>query len=371
MKNSYILMQDNDDKVEQWAGGARKLGVTIAPMAKSPIFIPYYVFHYWLSRRQRPQAVVLRYLNDYPNIAKTVARALSEFLVVLMCILGKIRLVWICHNVDRETREYYPNITRIRRRLVSKAAETILVTDPLLVSHAQQVFSTECHKIDYVTFGPSLGDIGKPIDHSATQRIIEFLKARKQRFGNKMLAGLAIGRANDKTIHFQFCQQLIEAAKRIGQPLVLVVVGPIGEYLKELDPGAYQYLHTADQVLFLDEYLAIDEEKVAGYIDFFWRGYRDLSVPYSLYHAVLLRIPMLVLDVGFLGEVVSRESLGATVKKDFSNLREALGLIRTWTPDKATAFLGDHNWVTSTKRLLAACGFVRLGDPEEGELHTS
>ena len=86
-------------------------------------------------------------------------------------------------------------------------------------------------------------------------------------------------------------------------------------------------------------------------MDFLFRGYSDLSMSYSLYKAAALRIPVLALRGGFVGEAVGRYGLGATCEPDFSDLCRALEQLGRYDPANAERFLETHSWDIAAHRL--------------------
>src|SRR5690606_13593977 len=100
--------------------------------------------------KKKPKAYVLRYLNDYPSFGKTLVRTASEVILILSCILFRIEIFWICHNIDRESDMYHPIMTNFRRKIVSFFSKKIFVTDELLVRKAIEVFPKHACKIESI-----------------------------------------------------------------------------------------------------------------------------------------------------------------------------------------------------------------------------
>src|SRR5690554_3556319 len=108
----YILIQSKDSKVESLNTKMRLLGVDLEGFTGSPILIPIQLLKFMFARG-KPIGVVYRYLNGYPSLCKDLIRFLSETFTLVLCKLLNIRLIWICHNVDRESLVYNKRITKL------------------------------------------------------------------------------------------------------------------------------------------------------------------------------------------------------------------------------------------------------------------
>lgn len=353
----WILIQKDDYKARSWSSAARNLGTQIHPAPGSPIAIPLWILRS-MAGRQPPAAVVLRYLNSYPSLARSLLRFASELATLGLSRLLGIRVVWICHNVDRESAGLHPRLTALRRRVVARVASRILVTDRLLLPHARRAFPDAAEKIDYTSFGAPLGDDTHADASDVTEGVLEFAREVRSRVqaGARALIGFYLGSPADKVVHFGSIRPLISRAADLGVDLHLVILGPLDEFLRQRYPAVLDYMSRSPRVFYRGVRVRIDEARVAPHVDFYWRGYADYSVPLSLYGAAAMRRPMLALDVGFLGEAVAQYALGAVVACDLSNLGNALRQLEAWQAGGADQFLATHSWEVGAARLLHACG---------------
>lgn len=168
------------------------------------------------------------------------------------------------------------------------------------------------------------------------------------------MIGLSIGHASWKTAHFEQARRLLDESKRCGFELRLIVIGPIREYLARHAPATLHTLREDPRIFLIDEYARIDERELAEHVTFYWRAYRDYSVPNALYYAAAVRKPILAYGSGFLSEAVLEYSMGAVIKHDFSNIETALRCIVDWDPSAADAFLETHTWAKGVGRLITA-----------------
>lgn len=355
MRNIRILMQSNDLKTKEWGDVAEKLGVMILPLPESPIFIPFSLLKLIITMN-KPYGLVLRYLNDYPSLFKTLIRCLSELLSVLICKTFRVKIVWICHNVDRETHCYYPVLSRVRRQIIGRASKSILVMDPKLVRHAQKVFPSFADKIDYTTFGPARNLGRNPDMDRHTEGIISFINTHREGTEEKTYVGLSVGHASTKTTHFQATRDLLKKANELALNIIIVIVGPVGEYLSKEDPETLNFLKQDPRIYLVDDYVKVDETRLSAVVDFYWRGYNDLSVPLTIYNAMTVEVPMLVQAHGFLSEAVKKYSLGAVVSNDFIDLDKAISIVENWPKRNAKSFVRNHTWELGSRQILRAFG---------------
>lgn len=358
MTRGYILVQGDDIKTAQWRIAAKKYGLDIVPTPGSPMYWPINFVRNSLQHGF-PQAVVFRYLNDYPQLWKSLLRLLSESLCVLLCLLFRVRIIWLCHNVDRESAAHHPQISRLRRSLLRRYARSILVTDRLLVPHARAVLRPPRQDVGFVTFGEYQRRSNEPAAHEFTMLVKERFyewRATCDGSGSRLLIGLCAGSPSWKMAHYALIPQLIESARSCGVEIRMVVAGPIGSFLMKHCREVHTFLSDDPRIFFWNGYVPIAEHDIAPYIDFYWRAYRDLSVPMSVYTAASVGKPILALEMGFLPEMIRAYNLGAVLRVDMTNIAEALADIESWRPCHARRFLEEHNWDVGALNLVRASG---------------
>lgn len=359
MHRGYILIQDDDIKARSWRRAAKSLGVDIKTTPGSAIYWPINLMRYTL-RHGRPKALVFRYLNDYPQLWKTVLRLLSEMLCIGLCAILRTRIVWICHNVDRESSINYPAISYLRRYLLKRRAAAILVTDKHLVEFAQKQFPDKKRHIGYISFGPYI----RKSDAVETREFTQLVKRSSAQWRSevgaqtgRVMVGLCAGSPSWKMEHYARIPELINTAEAVGVHLRMIVAGPIEEHLKKQAPDALEFIRKDDRVRFRIGYVPIAEHEIAPFIDFYWRAYKDFSVPMSVYTAASVQVPSLVLNIGFLPHMIRNYKLGAVLEPDMANIREALAEIDEWAGDNVKEFLRLNTWSQGAAKLVAACGF--------------
>ncbi|SDZ46653.1 Glycosyl transferases group 1 [Evansella caseinilytica] len=343
----YSLIQYDDIKSRKLCVEFERFDINLYRIKGSPIVAFLSILKYIVTKG-RPNSIIFRYLNDYPSIIKTILRMTSEATSILISMVFRIDIIWICHNVDKESKEFYPLITRIRRHLFTKASKKILVTDKLLVEKATNVFKDYRSKIDYISFGPNIpADVGNEKEQN---KIIHFINKIKGDSTKEVIVGLCASSANEKNISYEKAVQLVKESQKTRYRLILIFVGEINDTMRKRNEGAYEYLDVHPDVLMFNKKFQVDEKKMAPYVDFYWRAYLDQSVPFTVYNAATIGKPILTTNVGFLGEMVNEYRIGITIY-NYNNIEAILDELKTWNKGKLKSFLHESNWETAAKRL--------------------
>lgn len=349
----YAIIQSKDDKTKNFKEYAKINKLNLVENQHSPILMPLIIVKSIITKG-KPTAVIFRYLNGYPSISKDFLRTLSEIISILLCKVSSIRILWICHNVDRESEIHHERVTMLRRKIFEKSANKILVTDPLLVKKAEEIFPLSKEKIDFITFGKIIKTSNEEKSHKLTADILNYIKQEKtnSKFHQRIIFGLCVGSANWKTGHFETIPKLMEEAEKADVSLKMIVVGPISNYYAQKMPSLVSELDNNKNIFFVDEFIPIQEEKITAEIDFYWRVYRDFSTPLTVYHSASNKKPIVTQNKGLLSELVLNHSLGFVVLNDFSNLREVFDNLKKWDSNKAEVFLSKQNWEVGTEKLV-------------------
>jgi hypothetical protein len=241
--------------------------------------------------------------------------------------------------------------------MIASSSQRIFVMDPLLVPHAAEVLRPWADRLDFLTFGePAARSMG-PRDAVLFEQVWNFCAARRRqtRSGRRVLVALCVGEvAGAKCMHFEYVPELIGAAARLDIDLSVVVAGDLSASSPGLSRPTWETLKTHPSVFFWPHALSLDERRLAAQVDFIWRGYRDLSVAYTLYVGASIRVPILAVATGFVGEAVDSYGLGAIVNPDLGDLEAALRRLGTWNPARCDEFLASHSWDLAAERILNA-----------------
>lgn len=342
----YALIQDDDIKSQMLAKEIDD--IELIKMKGSTNIIPIHLIKQILKRKKLPKAVILRYLNDSNSFIKSFIRFMTNLITVILIKLLGIRLIWICHNVDKESKEYYPLLVRIRREIVTKFADKILVTDKFLIKHAARILNVDDSKVDYITFGRPDSNDNLDSEDDIHQEIIRFVQNDKQK---DTLIGFSIGNPNVKVLQPFYTDEIIKKAAASGINIKIILGGPLGEFIKKHDVNAYKNLLSNPNVLFLDGKIKLNESYISNYIDFYWRVYDDFSVPFTVYNAAYLKKPILTMNKGFLKEMVMEYNLGYVLDNDMSNVLQAMNDLKHDRTEAFDDFIKTHNWRYGAEKL--------------------
>lgn len=345
-----VIIQKDDDKSLRWAHAAKGTGLELLPQTGTPINAPLFLLK-TTFRRGVPAGYVVRYLNDYPLLAKTLLRLVAEIALVLLCGLLRVSLFWICHNVDKESSAHHPRISRLRRQMFANRAQRVFVTDPLLVPHAKRHFPAHAQKITAITFGRV--DPSGEFDHEEEQIAVDFLTeklAEAKAVGLSPVVLLCTGAPAEKSLHFDYLEALLIAAQQCGYRAICIVAGEFSESARgRALVGRYR---TNCNIYIFPHFTRFTPEFIAQYVDFYWRGYDDWSVPFTIYEAATFRKPVLALEAGFLPELVKTYGLGITTTPSFERIRSAFQDMRALaSTNPFDDFLDDHDWSTLSRKL--------------------
>lgn len=344
-----IIIQKDDIKARSWADASLGFGLKVIPQKGSPILAPWFLIKAIFAVGV-PQGYVLRYLNDYPSILKTLMRTSSEILLLILCKFLQIKVFWICHNVDRETNQHYGAISMLRRKIVSYFAVRIFVMDSLLVAKASAVIPKHQSKIDNISFGR----LSSHSKSSGDERSVDFLiKAREladdkgQRFMSILCAGSP---NNEKYLHFSYLTNLVQKAGEVGYFLAVVVAGRWDN--SERSRFLLSNYKSNANILVFEEFTSFSSKFIKNNIDFYFRGYDDYSVPLTVYESCTMQKPILALSKGFLPNLVEHYCIGTVVQEDFSNLKDSLDYLYTGRFFKFDKFLERNNWFQFGEKII-------------------
>lgn len=350
----YYLIQKDDVKSRNWAERFPK-ECQLVVQSGSPIRAPIFLIRCMLTKG-RPAGYIVRYLNDYRSLPKTILRIASEVVLVVLCTFLRIELYWISHNVDKETIRNYPRISRARRWLFATVSNKILVTDSLLIACAHKVFPKQINKLQAVSFGPV--DIGTEMNPKIASIVREHIAAHKSIatvVGLKPLVLFCAGSpGHPKYLHFELVPELVEKAKTLGFYIIPIMAGDFNA--KKAGRALLSKYDGIQSVLAFDRYTKFSEDFIVNDMDFYWRVYDDWSVPFTVYEAALVRKPILTMDIGFLPALVENEKLGFVLDQDWRNLEVGLNAIHNESIKvDPVRFFRSRGWSSLSKIVNPHC----------------
>lgn len=335
-----VFIQKQDWKFDNWNSEDYK-DIELVSSRRSVIFDPIILFN--LVIRKKLNAYVVRYLNDYESLSKTILRSVSELISILICKAFRIKVIWLCHNIDKETFCYHPRILRIRRKLILWSIHNVFVTDRLLINPAAKILNIPKTKIGFVTFGrPNFTDCISNNEVRVEQSIINF-KNKCVEDGVTPRVCLCLGTPNaKKMLHFKLLEKLYDSSTVLEERIFFIVGGNfrVSEYTRNL----FESYKNLEGVFFKD-YVSFSRRFLEKNVDFYFRVYDDLSIPFSIYEAVALEKPVLTERFTFLSEHLERNRIGYGT--DYS-MRSLSGFFKSldkkFSCYKFPIFFDSHNW---------------------------
>lgn len=303
--------------------------------------------------KEKIHVFIFRYLNDSKHLRVSLEFLLRDMLTIILCKLLNVRMIWLLHNIDRETIEHFPRITRLRRALINRFTRNVLVTDPLLIDYAVQ-YGIERERVDWICFGRP--DYGTPDLRNIHlyQQISDFKNTLKSRGLGNIITGLCVSAKADKKAHYLHAESIVGLCGDQGDIcVILVLIGdfPEGREFVEAKKRAME----SPWILLIEETFPVNESYIADQIDFFYRSMTDWSVAYSLYVASDQKKPVITHRQGALSDIVEKESIGYVIDDNKTDIPAYIaGSLGTWDHQPAATFLKKRSWETGANRLMAA-----------------
>lgn len=345
MYKVFSMRTDVKAKLLNDAGQKYGLSVSGSDYKRNSLFFVFLIKN--ILKNNFPHAVLFRYFNDHKNMIHSFFLAFNVIFSALLCVLFKIKIFWILHNVDKETSEHYPSIIRFLRKFVGDRATSIYVTDPLLVPVAKKLYPNWSLKIDYITFGsnPQKANL---VTNSELLKVLHELNVNKLKNEFVIFCPSAPG---DKYTHLQYADKLITSMKKIGVNYKVIIVGNLAEYLRINKDLKIKLVNNSDIVLF-ENYTSYNLDDIAPFIDFYWRALSDQSVSFTLYEAASIKKPVITLAEGFMMEAIIEYKMGSVCDFEMSNVSYVHESLLRWDEQSAINFLNNHSWEIGVKKIM-------------------
>lgn len=352
------LIRGHDFKVLQWVKNTPKQNLVL--IKGSRLLFGLNVISQSIFSKSSEVIVIQRYLNDYPNYTKSLLLLVIDFLYINYLNVRGIELWWICHNLDKESHAYHPKIIRCRRHLILNSATMVLVTDPQLEKYARLLFRKYKVTIKSICFGPYNHNLDihaypktSTVSLNGTWSYksissIDLFKILAQEKAKVDYIGYCGGAVLNKKKYLEFLPDLIEKSNKQGLNLTVLVISNLKRPMDEI---LYDYLLKSPQVVFVNSLMDINLFDLADYLDFYWTGYDDISIPYSIHAASTTHIPTISLNMGVIPLILRNYCIGFTVNKQLSNLKEVFEDINKHKFSFAE-FSAEHQWNSFEKLLL-------------------
>ncbi|MBP3194023.1 hypothetical protein [Natronogracilivirga saccharolytica] len=352
-----ILIQKSDIKSNSWKKIAEKENIgKLFPIKKSAVYMPFVLLQHILLQ-EKPYAIIVRYLNDYQSLAKTLIRLNTDITTVIIAKVFCVKLYWMCHNVDNETVSYYPYITRLRRTVVKKASEKIFVMDKMLIEYAEKKLNISRNKIYDISFGRT--DYLEKINicNDKCVAVIDDInkwknnKIKKRKGG--VCCGMWIGNVEKKNIDGLYTiMEIISKNKNVSycnDKIVFVVIGPVG---KKINNELYTKLKYSDDIKLIDEFISIPPSMWNDIADFIFKPNDDLSVNLTLYNAALAEIPIISKKRTFVSKMIEYYNIGYSLCYENIEIKNIVHKVKNWETYKSKKFIKEKNWIYGAKKIF-------------------
>jgi len=255
--------------------------------------------------------VIFRYQNSSPRLTTDLAYTLVILILTTVRKLIRTEIYWIMHNIDRETTDKFPILTKLRRTSLKWASKYVFVTDPLF---KERFFSAD-KKVKSISFGPKFdGTVGQ----DTLDAIIELGKQHD-------LVALCLGASGDKYVHFCRLDKLSALAAKHKKTLLLIL--------------PEHAVYKGDNAIRIKE-KNIDEKAMAPYVDFVYRINDDISMPYTIYAACDAAIPVVTGRDFFTYEIIEKYEIGFSEEDIFLASEAQMAFAKL----KMREFMQDRTW---------------------------
>lgn len=264
------------------------------------------------------KCLIFRYMSSEQKLSTDIK---YTGLIVALGLLQKalnIDIYWIMHNIDRETIDTRPVLTRIRRAALKRAARKIFVTD----SFFKEKYFPDDARVGAISFGEKRGG-------AISRENLQKIRNLSQSYD---LVALCLGAKGDKYTHFTRLPRLTQLAAQHGRSLAFIL------------PDHAQY--EGENAIHIDE-PNIDEKAIAPYVDFVYRINADVSMPYTLYAACSAGIPIVTARESFTYEIIQRYGIGFDEAGFFSATGEQIASVR----QKMSLFIERSSWTSLSERI--------------------
>ncbi len=310
MKRNYehFIIQGNDFKARYW----------MEPFGENTHFFRTANELINAIKLKGKKCLIFRYMNSEEKFSTDVKYTGLLIAIGLFKRFLNIDLYWIMHNIDKETVDKRPLLTKIRRGTMKISAKKIFVTDP----YFKELHFKHNKRVEAITFGEKR-------DGSISRDNLEKIKKLKDSYD---LVSLCVGAKGEKYTHFKRLAYLTGLANSNGIRLAFILPAHI----------AYQEANSIS----INE-PNIDESAIAPYVDFVYRINDDISMPYTLYAASCASIPIVTSKDFFTYKIVERYGIGFDEIDYFSATSDSICEVKK----NMGLFISRSNWGSLSDRI--------------------
>lgn len=249
----------NDIKVTRWAANRTDVFVNNKDIFSFYLVVLLATISHIFGKNDKP-VVFYRYLNVYRSALLECSIFLFDLLVFCLAYFGWLEIRWIAHNLDKETIDRWPGITKVRKSFLLSRAHKVFVTDPILEKIARRILGKD---VIPISFGQVYDQV---VSDSNVTEAINKLKSRGLRY---------VGVAANWVEKTSGVEELIAKVIKLRPELGIV-------YLcnnTTLKSEKISVIHSRSHFKLSD-------------FDFCIKSLDDISIPFSIYHAISENIPI-------------------------------------------------------------------------------
>jgi hypothetical protein len=147
-----ILFFVNDFKTDLWGAELKKFNYEVVQRENRFFSHIKILISGFFNKKDKIEVFIFRYLNDHKSLNHSILYLSRDILIIIVCKLLGTKILWILHNIDRETKQYHPRLITFRRKIIHFASKKVMVTDPNLQKVAAEN-GIVSKKIDWLCFG--------------------------------------------------------------------------------------------------------------------------------------------------------------------------------------------------------------------------
>lgn len=342
---SYMFSYFNDIKIKSWNDAlSKEYGnrYEIIGSSWSPIFFPFDLLRL-IALRGRPRAVIYRYLNDSPIFLKTLLRTFSDIITLVLCVVLSIEVCWIIHNVDRESTEYYPLMTKLRRLCLNRIAVRVLTTHSYLTGIAADQLNRDCSQFKVASFGKQLSPL---VMSDSTRSALRDIPKEK-------LVGLWIGEiAPKKMLGLKYIVDILQndPTNKFFFVVAGAVEADIDACLNNMNNEELDAIKA--KLLFLGKRVVLPASIWPTISHFIVKPLSDASIPLTYCYAAHQNLPFVGPVGAISSDIATADGVGFTFDPrldDIANFRKKLNKL----DDQAFAVFRERNsWLRGARNIF-------------------
>lgn len=252
--------------------------------------------------------ILFRYLNDRKRLISSFTRLVADLAVLLSARSRGIKVYWMAHNVDCESKVFHPRLSRWRRIILGYFSTNIFVTEDGLIESAIELLPYARDKpISACTFG-LIDEVSR--------------KPKRKKIVDDNLGCVPIGKSHyfvslnnwspKKLREVEFLLELAEKAADFSS-VHFIAGGDQVTHIKSHQVELYSALLSRQNVTLLPGWISIDVLVDKGLCNAVIKSYDDLSLSLGLVRACSLGLPMVSEEGTFMGGLVGRYDIGVAV----------------------------------------------------------